>query len=63
MKHYNTLTKHATTLVLDCTTQFIKCVAIDTCVNTISENEVFQTQFREEMTVKFVKIAGKVRKL
>jgi hypothetical protein len=58
MKHQNTLTtltKHDTSLVLDRTTQFLKCVAIDT--STISENEVFQTQFHEEVTVKFVENA------
>jgi hypothetical protein len=33
MQHHNTLTKHATSLVLDCTMQFLKCVAIDTYVH------------------------------
>jgi hypothetical protein len=31
-------------------------------VNTISENEVYQTQFCDEITVKFVENAGKVMK-
>jgi hypothetical protein len=29
-------------------------------MNTISENEVYQTQFCEEVTVKFVENAGKL---
>jgi hypothetical protein len=31
-------------------------------MNTISEKEVYQTQFREEMTMEFVENAGKVTK-
>jgi hypothetical protein len=31
-------------------------------MNTISENEVYQTQFCEEVTVKFVENAGKMMK-
>jgi hypothetical protein len=31
-------------------------------MNTISENEVYHTEFREEVTVKFVENAGKVTK-
>jgi len=33
MNHHNTPAKHATSLILDCATQFFKCVAIDTCVD------------------------------
>jgi hypothetical protein len=31
-------------------------------VNTVSENEVYQTQFCEEVTLKFVENAGNVTK-
>jgi hypothetical protein len=31
-------------------------------VNTISENEVYETPFHEEVTVEFVQNAGKVTK-
>jgi hypothetical protein len=31
-------------------------------MKTISENEVYQTQFHEEVTMKFVENAGKVTK-
>jgi hypothetical protein len=43
MKHHNTPTKNATSLVVDRMTQFLKFVAVDTCVNTVSENEGFRT--------------------
>jgi hypothetical protein len=33
MKHQNAPTKHAMSLILDRTTQFLKCVAVDTCVD------------------------------
>jgi len=33
MNRHNTLSKHATSLILDCATQFLKCVAIDTCID------------------------------
>ena len=33
MNHHNTTAKHATSLILDHTAQFFKCVAIDTCTD------------------------------
>ena len=33
MNHHNTLAKHATSLIQDDATQFFKCVAVDTCVD------------------------------
>ena len=33
MNHHNTPAKHATSLILDCATQFFKCVAIDISVD------------------------------
>jgi len=33
MNHHNSPAKHAMSLILDRTTQFFKCVAIDTCVD------------------------------
>jgi hypothetical protein len=44
MKHHNILTKRATSLFLDRTTQFIKCVAIDTCVDCWTLRQEFHNQ-------------------
>jgi hypothetical protein len=33
MNHHNTPAKHAMSLILDCVTQFYKCVTVDTCVD------------------------------
>ena len=33
MNHHDIPAKHATSLILDCVTQFFKCVAVDTCVD------------------------------
>ena len=33
MNHHNTTAKPATLLILDCGAQFLKCVAIDTCID------------------------------
>jgi hypothetical protein len=51
MKHHNTLTKHATLLVSFCVHPLASSAP---SMNTISENEVYQTQFHEEVTMKFV---------
>jgi hypothetical protein len=59
MKHHNTPTKHATSLVSFCVHPYASSAP---SVNTISENEIYQTQFREEVTMKFVENAGKVTK-
>jgi hypothetical protein len=59
MKHHNTPTKHATSLVSFCVHPEASSVP---SVNTISEHEVYQTQIREEVTVKFVENGGKVMK-
>jgi hypothetical protein len=47
MKHHNTPTKHATSLVSFCVHPLASSAP---SVNTISENEVYRTQFREEET-------------
>jgi hypothetical protein len=55
MKHHNTPTKHAMSLV-----HFVFiCKHLQ---HTIVENEVYQTQFHEEVAMKFVENAGKVTK-
>jgi hypothetical protein len=59
MKHHNTPTKHAMSLVSICVHPLASSAP---SLNTISKNKVYQTQFREEVTVKFVKNAGKVMK-
>jgi hypothetical protein len=59
MKHNITPTKQATSLVSFCVHPYASSAP---SVNTISENEVYQTQFREEVTVKYVENAGKVTK-
>ena len=33
MNHQNTMTKHATLLILDRVAQFLKCVTTDTCID------------------------------
>jgi uncharacterized protein YwlG (UPF0340 family) len=42
---------------------FVFCKHLQHRVNTIFENKVYQTQFREEVTVTFVENAGEVTKL
>jgi hypothetical protein len=44
MEHHNTPNKHATSFVLDRTTQFFKCVAIDTCVDRSALRQKFHKQ-------------------
>jgi hypothetical protein len=44
MKHQNTPTEQAMSLVLDRTTQFPKCVATDNCINCGALREEFQNQ-------------------
>jgi hypothetical protein len=44
MKYHNTLTKHDMLLVLDRTTQFLKCVSIDTCIDCWALRQEFHKQ-------------------
>jgi hypothetical protein len=59
MKHHNAQTKHATSLLSFCVHPEGSSAP---SVNTISANEVYQTKFREEVTIKLMENAGKVTK-
>ena len=56
MKHHNTLAKHATLLILDRAMQFLKCVAIDTCVNCadLSKRSTTRTPFLSQNIVHMI---------
>jgi hypothetical protein len=56
MKHHNAPTKHATSLVLERMTQFLKCVTIDTLVDCWALRQEFQsrTPFMSQNTVHMI---------